>query len=132
MNTHAKKLHFICLNDLNLAQLTQVLLLLLFFCSISFFFSLRSHVKERNAKKLWAIEFNTLLRDDQPKIFVALGGAQYSIYECTEKGTIKLLMRFVDPDVSLLNEKISLHRHYFLCDLLVIIIFMILILFCFV
>lgn len=60
----------------------------------------RSYVKEKRAEKLWAIEFNNYLSDGQPKIFATLGGAQFSIYECPEMGNIKLLMRFVDPDVS--------------------------------
>lgn len=63
---------------------------------------LRSHIKEKPAQKFWAIEFNNYLKDGQSKIFVALGGAQFSIYECPEMGNIKLLMRFVDPDVSVI------------------------------
>lgn len=96
------------------------LLCLNHFVSIVISHSPRSHVKERHAQKLWAIEFNNFLQDDQPKIFATLGGAQFSIYECTEKGTIKLLMRFVDPDVSVLrpertNSGVFSGRGIFLC-----------------
>lgn len=65
------------------------------------FFFHRSYIKEKRAQKLWAIEFNNYLKPDEPKIFATLGGAQFSIYECSPiDDKFKLLMRFVDPDVS--------------------------------
>lgn len=66
----------------------------------------RSYVKENRSKQLWSIEFNNFLNDGQPKIFVALGGSQFSIYECLENGNIKLLMCFADPDVRIFSSQI--------------------------
>lgn len=81
-------------------RLIHVLLLLLL---TPFPNTCRSYVKEKRAQKLWAIEFNDFLKDGQPKIFVTLGGAQFSIYECPDKGNIQLVYSFIDPDVSVLR-----------------------------
>lgn len=59
-----------------------------------------AYVKEKRKKQLWAVEFNNYVKFGQSNVFAALGGTQFSIYECTQNGSIKLLTCFEDPDVS--------------------------------
>lgn len=55
-------------------------------------------------KQLWCVEFNNYLKSGEPKIFAALGGPQFSIYECTPSGNIKLIMCYADEDVREIDD----------------------------
>lgn len=70
-------------------------------------------VKEKRKKQLWAVEFNNYVKFGQSNVFAAFGGTQFSIYECTQNGSIKLLTCFEDPDVSNHFDFISIRFGHF-------------------
>lgn len=65
------------------------------------------HVKENHGQAIFGISFNQWLGSDQPLIFATAGSNRCTIYECPRQGSIKLLMCYADPDVSLSFKHLS-------------------------
>lgn len=66
-----------------------------------FAFICRSFVQNKDeVKDIWAVNFNHFMKCGQPKIFAAVGGPRFWIYEVTSNGKMKLLMCGEDDDVS--------------------------------